>query len=52
MLLSILAEYEKLSGQKVNLSKSSVLFSSHIVHDEKVHLATRMGIQMSVGKED
>lgn len=48
-LIHILREYEKVSGQKVNIAKSSVTFSSQTPQDVKTTAKNILGIQKEGG---
>lgn len=44
MILSIMCEYEMVSGQVVNLLKSSVCFSKNVKHNFQEEMALLMGV--------
>ncbi|CAL1395372.1 unnamed protein product [Linum trigynum] len=50
-LIEVLNEYEELSGQRVNLTKSVVCFSKNIVREDQEFLAAVLGVG-AVGVHD
>ncbi|CAL1383903.1 unnamed protein product [Linum trigynum] len=50
-LLRLLHDYESMSGQKVNLQKSTAYFSSNLTQVEQEDLGTRLGAG-SIGLQD
>ena len=48
-LLSILRQYEKASGQQVNLAKSEVFFSNNLSQAAKQDLANILGVKHALG---
>lgn len=49
-ILEILGNYERASGQKVNLPKSRVFCSSNVTKEEREELAEALGVKMDDGR--